>query len=140
MFYLLLVPKAYTFQFGVNSINHNSDGSPFSVNDSQGQEIKDSHFISVPNTQSTYTFNDLSDDNGKGFDSTEYNAYLIAVDSLMFAWQFNSEPNAIRNILDYYSNFIDKDNNIGKKYAQISDVFVIKQQTVSPLSYALELS
>lgn len=138
VFYLLLVPKAYTFQFGVNSINHNSDGSPFSVNDSQGQEIKDSHFISVPNTQSTYTFNDLSDDNGKGFDSTEYNAYLIAVDSLMFAWQFNSEPNAIRNILDYYSNFIDKDNNVGKKYAQISDVFVIKQQTVSPLSYALE--
>jgi hypothetical protein len=47
-----------------------------------------------------FNFNDLSDDNGKGFDSTSYNAYLIAVDSLMFAWQFNSNEVTVRNILD----------------------------------------
>lgn len=138
LFYLLLVPSETTFQFGVNSINHNSDGSPFSINDSTGKEIQDSHFVSIPNTRSTYNFNDLSDDNGKGFDSTTYKAYLIAVDSLMFAWQFNSEPNSIRNILDYYSNFIDKDNNVGKVYAQISDPITIKQDTNIPNSYLLE--
>lgn len=138
VFYLLLVPSETTFQFGVNSINHNSDGSPLSINDSTGKEIQDSHFISIPNTKSIYNFNDLSDDNGKGFDSTIYKAYLIAVDSLMFAWQFNSEPNSIRNILDYYSNFIDKDNNVGKVYAQISDPITIKQDTNIPNSYKLE--
>ena len=137
-FYLLLTPSENKFQFGVNSINHNPDGSPFSINDNSGKEITDSHFITIPNDQAIFNFNDLSDDNGKGFDSTLYNAYLIAVDSLMFAWQFNSNAATVRNILDYYSNFIDKDNNIGKIYAQISDPIIIKQESSTPLSFSLE--
>ena len=137
-FYLLLMPSENKFAFGTNSINHNSDGSPFSVNDTSGKEITDSHFITVPNNQSIFNFNDLSDDNGKGFDSTQYNAYLIAVDSFMFAWQFNSNAATARNILDYYSSFIDKDNNVGKVYAQISDPIIIKQESPIPLSFSLE--
>jgi hypothetical protein len=137
-FYLLLMPSENIFEFGKNSINHNPDGSPFSVNDNTGKEIVDSHFITISNNQSIFNFNDLSDDNGKGFDSTQYNAYLIAVDSFMFAWQFNSNAATARNILDYYSSFIDKDNNIGKIYPQISDPIVIKQESSTPLSFSLE--
>jgi hypothetical protein len=137
-FYLLLMPSENIFEFGKNSINHNPDGSPFSVNDNTGKEITDSHFVTIPNNQSIFNFNDLSDDNGKGFDSTQYNAYLIAVDSFMFAWQFNSNAATVRNILDYYSSFIDKDSNQGKNYAQISDPIIIKQESSTPLSFSLE--
>ena len=137
-FYLLLIPSDSTFKFGVNSINHNSDGVPLSINDTTGKEIIDSHFISIPNNQAIFNFNDLSDDNGKGFDSTSYNAYLIAVDSLMFAWQFNSNAGTVRNILDYYSSFIDKDSIQGKNYAQISEPIIIKQESSTPLSFSLE--
>jgi hypothetical protein len=132
------MPSENIFEFEKNSINHNPDGSPLSVNDNTGKEIVDSHFITIPNNQSIFNFNDLSDDNGKGFDSTQYNAYLIAVDSFMFAWQFNSNAATARNILDYYSSFIDKDNNIGKIYPQISDPIVIKQESSTPLSFSLE--
>ena len=137
-FYLLLIPSDSTFKFGVNSINHNSDGTPLSINDATGKEIIDSHFVTIPNNQAIFNFNDLSDDNGKGFDSTSYNAYLIAVDSLMFAWQFNSNAATVRNILDYYSSFIDKDSIQGKNYAQISDPIIIKQESSNPLSFSLE--
>ena len=137
-FYLLLIPSDSTFKFGVNSINHNSDGTPLSINDATGKEIIDSHFVTIPNNQAIFNFNDLSDDNGKGFDSTSYKAYLIAVDSLMFAWQFNSNAATVRNILDYYSSFIDKDSIQGKNYAQISDPIIIKQESSNPLSFSLE--
>lgn len=134
-FYLLLIPTDKTFQFGTNTINHDN-GSPISINDNSGIEIKDSHFISIPNTQKVFNFNSNTDDNGKSFSLTSYKAYLIASDSLMSAWVSYAEAGSTRNILDYSSNFIDKDNNIGKIYPLISDSITVQkvEDVTTPLS------
>ena len=124
-FYILLIPIDQKFQFGINTIIY-KNRIPFSIRDSFGNEIIDSHFVSFTNTQSEFRFDKKVDDNGKSFSSTSYKAYLIAQDSLMEAWKA-ADLNAAREILDYYSSFIDKGETVGKIYPQISDPIDIKK-------------
>jgi hypothetical protein len=131
-FYLLLVPFPESFKFGINSIIY-KDNAPFSVKDSSGNVIIDSHFISITNTKTVFTYNGNTDSNGKSFNSTTYIAYLIAEDSLMSAWVSSSQDGSTRSILDYTSTFIDKDDSVGKIYPQISDPIVI-QKAIDPTS------
>lgn len=135
-FYLLLTPIDQKFQFGINTINYFDPNSPISINDSNGNEIKDSHFITIKNINSRFNFNSVIDDIGRQFNSTSYNAYLIASDVFMSTWASYADVGTTRNILDYYSSFIDKDNSIGKIYPKISDPIVIKkaEDVTTPLS------
>ena len=132
-FHLLLVPfSEQTFKFGINSIIYKGS-APFSVKDALGNEIIDSHFISITNTKTLFTYDGNTDSNGKPFGSTTYIAYLIAQDSLMLVWANSSEDGSTRNILDYTSTFIDEGGLVGKIYPQISDPIVI-QKAVDPTS------
>ena len=132
-FHLLLVPfSEQTFKFGINSIIYKGS-APFSVKDALGNEIIDSHFISITNTKTLFTYDRNTDSNGKSFGSTTYIAYLIAQDSLMLVWANSSEDGSTRNILDYTSTFIDEGGLVGKIYPQISDPIVI-QKAVDPTS------
>ena len=131
-FHLLLVPSPESFKFGINSIIY-KDNVPFSIKDSSGNEIIDSHFISITNTKTLFTYDRNKDSNGKPFGSTTYIAYLIAQDSLMSTWVNSSEDGSTRNILDYTSTFIDEGGLVGKIYPQISDPIVI-QKAVDPTS------
>jgi len=136
-FYLLLVPISQNFQFGVNTVIY-KDTYPFGIKDASGNEIIDSHFISVPNSQLVFSFNSNTDTNGKPFDSTAYKAYLIAQDSLMSAWANSSEDGTTRSILDYTSLFIDKGDSIGKIYPQISSPIGIKKAVDPTYTASLE--
>jgi len=136
-FYLLLVPTSQNFQFGVNTIIY-KDTYPFGIKDASGNEIIDSHFISIPNTQLVFSFNSNTDSSGKPFDSTAYKAYLIAQDSLMSTWVNSSEDATTRSILDYTSIFIDKDLNIGKIYPQISNAIIVKKAVDPTYTTSLE--
>jgi hypothetical protein len=136
-FYLLLIPISQNFQFGVNTVIY-KDTYPFGIKDGSGNEIIDSHFISVPNSQLVFSFNSNTDTNGKPFDSTAYKAYLIAQDSLMSTWANSSEDGTTRSILDYTSLFIDKDGSIGKIYPQISSPIGIKKAVDPTYTTSLE--
>ena len=125
-FYLLLVPIDKSFQFGVNTVIY-TNNSPYGIKDASGNEIIDSHFISIPNSQSLFSFYSNTDTNGKPFDSTDYKVYLIAQDSLMSTWANSSQDGTTRSILDYTSIFINEGGNIGKIYPQISDPITIRK-------------
>jgi hypothetical protein len=137
-YYLLLVPIEQTFVFGVNDIIYTDEGVPFGIEDPSGDQIIDSHFITIPNNQNIFSFNSNKDSNGKSFASTIYKAYLIAQDSFMSAWKAYATFGTTRQILDYYSSFIDKNGMIGKIYPQISKAIEIKKAADPTVISSLE--